>query len=288
MDLLVTGGTRPVGSNLVDMAIDAGDDVTATYHSERGEKASIELDKFDEQETRAVLEDVDPDVVVDTAAFHAVDDCETEREHAWNVNATGTRNIAVGADAVDAHYVYLSTDYVFRGDPAKAPYREEDPVAPINYYAHTKYAGEQATKIADQWTILRPSVIYGLESPNFLTWVIGELSEGNTVDIVDDQISTPTYAQDLARSCLSVVSSGVTGIFHATGPESLSRYEFTVTLAEELDFDPALVSPISTEEFGQEAPRPTDSSLNSSALYERLGQKFRAPREVFHELKEGI
>ena len=156
----------------------------------------------------------------------------------------------------------------------------------MNYYAHTKYAGEQAAKIADRSTVLRPSVIYGLASGNFVTWALGELDAGNEIDIVDDQISRPTFAPDLATACVDVVETGQEGVFHATGPESMSRYEFTLELASVYGYDADLVSPISTEEFGQEAARPRDSSLDSSKLYEALGWEFRAPRAGFEAMKE--
>jgi dTDP-4-dehydrorhamnose reductase len=243
------------------------------------------VDKRDAETVEEVVATVNPDAVVDTAAFHAVDDCETERDTAYQVNATGTRNVAAAANGVGAHYLYLSTDYVFAGDAEDAPYTENDPVAPLNYYGGTKYAGEQAAKVAETWTVLRPSVIYGVERANFVTWVLGELAEGNEVGIVDDQVSTPTYAADLGQACVDILQKGHTGLYHAAGPSSLSRYEFTVELAKAYGYDADLVEPITTEELGQEAPRPTDSALDSSHLYDRLGRTFRPPNEAFDEMR---
>ena len=284
MDVFVIGGSGLVGSNIVDLATKRDLTVQATYHCSITDRTEIELDKTNAERTASVIRDADPDVVVDTAAFHAVDDCESERSRAWAVNAAGTRNAAVAADVVDAHYIYLSTDYVFPGAPAEAPYTEDDPVSPLNYYARTKYAGEQAAQIAARATVLRPSVIYGLTSDNFVKWALAELDAGNELDIVDDQVSTPTYAPDLADACLEIADRELTGLYHAAGPESLSRYEFTTTLAKVCGYDPALVSPISTEAFGQEAPRPADSSLDSSRLYEALDYTFTRPRQAFQTL----
>lgn len=286
MRVLVIGGSGLVGSNVAEAVVDAGEDVSATHLSTATEHTDVELDKTDPDRTVAVIEDINPDAVVDTAAFHAVDDCETERERAWDVNAAGTRNAAVAADRVGAHYVYLSTDYVFPGDPTDAPYTEDDPVFPLNYYARTKYAGEQAAKIAADATVLRTSVVYGLARDNFVTWALGELENGNELSIVDDQVSTPTYAPDLADACLRVATQGLTGTFHATGPESLSRYEFTVQLADVCGYDTRLVSPISTEEFGQDAPRPADGSLDSTALYDATDIEFHRPRRAFEVICE--
>jgi len=286
MKLLVIGGSGLVGTNIVKMASETGAEVHATFHNTETERTDSQLDKTNTDRTISLIKDLDPDVVIDTAAFHAVDDCETEREKAWAVNAAGTRNAAFAADKVGAHFIYLSTDYVFNGEPFEAPYTEDDPVSPLNYYARTKYAGEQAAQIADTATVLRPSVIYGTASSNFVTWALGELQEGNELDIVDDQVSTPTYARDLAQACLEVADRELTGVYHAAGPESLSRYEFTVTLAEVCDFDPELVLPISTEELGQEAPRPADSSLDSTRLYDMIDSTFQHPSEAFEEIHE--
>jgi dTDP-4-dehydrorhamnose reductase len=286
MKTLVIGGSGLVGSNIVTIASESGDDVHATYRSTETDRTASRLDKTDAEETLALVERVQPDAVIDTAAFHAVDDCETDRERAYAVNATGTRNTAVAADCVDAHFVYLSTDYVFPGDPTEAPYREEDPVLPVNYYARAKYAGEQAARIPETATVLRPSVVYGESKPNFVTWALDELRADNGIDIVNDQVSSPTYAPDLARACLEVVERGLVGVYHATGPERCSRYEFTVALAERFGYDPSLVSPITTAELGQEAPRPADSSLDSSALYDALGWTFTPPGEVFSSMSE--
>lgn len=288
MDGIIIGGSGLVGTNLVQYCERQGYDVLGTYHSESTETADTHLDKTERDEVTSLIKAHDPDFVVDTAAFHTVDDCETERAKAFDVNAIGTRNVATAADSVDAHVVYLSTDYVFPGHPEDTPYAESDAVNPCNYYAQTKYAAEQAAKIPAQSTILRPSVVYGLASDNFATWALDELQDGHELDIVDDQVSRPTYAPDLARACIGAVENDMTGLYHATGPASMSRYEFTVTLAEVFGYDVELVSPISTEELGQEAPRPTDSSLDSTSLYQSLGDKFTAPETAFQEMREDV
>jgi dTDP-4-dehydrorhamnose reductase len=285
VNLLVIGGTGLVGSNLV-AAAQPDHTVNWTSRDPGANKRAHRLNKTGTEAITDLLHEIEPDAIVDTAAFHAVDDCETERQKAFDVNAVGTRNIASAADAVGAQFIFLSTDYIFPGYPDEAPYTESDRTAPLNYYAETKYAGEQATKIADKHTILRPSVIYGLASSNFVTWALGELETGNQVSIVNDQVSAPTYAPDLAQACIRIIEDGHTGLYHATGPESLSRYEFTVELAKVYGYDTDLVEPITTEEFGQEAPRPADSTLDSSRFYETVGFEFRTPKQGFAEMKK--
>lgn len=280
MRVFVIGGSGLVGHNVVNVCEAAGFAVQAASRT----SGAVQFDKADRGAALDPIADFDPDVVVDTAAFHAVDECESERDRAWMVNAAGTRNAAVAATEHGAHFIYLSTDYVFEGEPTEAPYSEDDPVAPCNYYAQTKYAGEQSAKIADDWTVLRPSVIYGLGSDNFATWVLGELEAGNEVRIVDDQVSRPTYAPDLAELCIAIARDGVTGLYHSAGPVSLSRYEFSMKLVDVFGYDPELVFPIRTSELGQEARRPTDSSLDSSLIGDRVDLSMRPPSEAFEHM----
>lgn len=287
MSVLIIGASGLVGNNVLRECEARSVDVTGTFLTSETTSADVKLDKTDGTATAELFEELRPDVVIDTAAFHDVDACETARGDAWDVNATGTRNVARAARLVGAHLVYISTDYVFAGD-AEAPYREEDPVGPLNFYGQTKYAGEQAAKTAGEWTVLRSSVVYGLTSPNFLTWVRDELAAGNRIGIVDDQRSSPTYAPDLARACIQTGTEGLTGVYHAAGPESLTRYEFTHRFVTAFGFDEALVDPITTEELGQEAPRPRDSSLDSSRLVEELGVSFQSPGEAFGEMRAQV
>jgi dTDP-4-dehydrorhamnose reductase len=286
MDVLVIGGSGLVGGNVVEICRDRGHDVRATHRTEPTKLTSLRLDKTDPDEVASIIREYNPDVVIDTAAFHAVDECERERRRSFAVNAVGTYNAATAADAVDATFVYLSTDYVFAGDPADAPFREADPVAPTNYYARTKYGGEQAAMIPDDHVVFRTSVVYGLRRSNFATWALGELEAGNSLDIVDDQISAPTYAPDLARAIVEVTDRGFDGLYHAAGPRSVSRYEFTRTLADAFGYDPELVEPITTAELGQTAPRPTDSTLDSTRLYDELGWRFAAPTDAFADMRD--
>lgn len=287
MHLLVLGGTGLVGSHLIEEAIDRGHEVSWTYFStERQDPRSYQLDKTNAEAVETLVSDIEPDAVVDAAAFVDVDACETEQDRAWSVNAAGTRHVSTAAAANDAHYVSFSTDYVFPGVPDAAPYSVEDAVNPPNYYGMTKYAGEGAARIADNWTTLRTSVVYGSGSQNFVTWALSELEAENEVNIVNDQVSTPTYVVDLARAAIRVLEQEIMGLHHAAGPISLSRYTFTKRLAEGFDLDPSLVNPISTEELGQVAQRPADGSLDSSNFYDLLGWKFHEPTEAFRTMGE--
>jgi dTDP-4-dehydrorhamnose reductase len=117
-------------------------------------------------------------------------------------------------------------------------------------------------------------------------WALSELEMGHEISIVNDQVSTPTFATDLALASIEILEGGLNGIFHAAGPKSVSRYEFTRWLAEIFGYDPMLVDPISTAELNQKASRPINGSLDSVALYDRLGWTFRGPREALVAMRE--
>lgn len=285
MDTVVIGASGLVGSHVARRIEAEGFEVTGTYHTSPTEEATVQVDKTDEPGIHRLISHHDPDLVIDTAAFHDVDACELQRDKAWFVNAAGTRNVAVAADNVGAHYVFLSTDYVFPGNRESAPYAETDPINPVNYYGQCKYAGEQAAKIADLSTVLRTSVIYGVSNDNFLTWALKELRESAQISVVDDQVATPTFAGDVAEACLKIGQQRHTGLFHASGPESISRYEFVRRLAEMYGCDHVDVNPILTEELDQRAQRPVDSSLDSTKLYETVEFEFRDTTAALEEIR---
>jgi dTDP-4-dehydrorhamnose reductase len=284
MKIFLIGGSGLLGTNIAEQGRNIGAEVWATHHNCPSDQTDIELDKTDERRTAALIQEYDPDIIIDTAAFHSVDDCETNRARAWNVNANGTGNVAQASNAVNAHLIYISTDYVFGDGVRNPPYSEKAEISPVNYYGWSKAAGEQAARVAESSTVLRPSVIFGSASSNFITWARNQLQSGDRIDIVNDQISSPTYAPDLARACIDMARRQLTGTYHAGGPEMTSRYEFTKKFAGVLGYNRELVSPISSEKLGQAAERPKNCSLDSNKLYETLDFQFRTPEQAFENL----
>jgi dTDP-4-dehydrorhamnose reductase len=284
MDALIIGASGMIGSEIISRFQREGISTAGTYRNSPTDGATIRLNKADRSAVASVVSDVRPDLIIDTAAFHDVDSCELNQRKAWKINATGTRNVAIAADNVGARLVYLSTDYVFPGYPGDAPYVESDSVKPANYYARSKYVGEQATAIVDRSTILRTSVVYGTTGCNFLYWLEGKLKENEKVDVVRDQISTPTYVTDLAETCLRIHRTGLTGLFHAAGPESMSRYELAQRFARARGYDVGRIKPIPTEDLDQLAPRPQNSSLDSTTLYDELDYTFHDPEAAFKKM----
>lgn len=285
MKVLVVGGTGLLGRNILQQLRERSHKAVGTYYSSNDDNLEmVTLDKTDPEQASSVVNDCNPDAIIDTAAYHNVDNCETNRQQAWNVNAKGTGHMAEAATNVNAHYQYISTSFVFDGN--SAPYSPQDPVSPKNYYGETKYAGETAAKIAGQWTVVRADVIYGLANANYVTWAISELQSENEIRIVDDQRLKPVYAPDIAAACISIIEQKGTGIYHASGPVTCSRYEFTLSLADAFGFDVDLITPITTEEFDQIASRPQNTSLDSTKLHNESGVYFRSPHEAFIEMGE--
>ncbi len=263
--LLIVGGSGLVGSKVAAAARARGDRVVATT---RGAPPRIpgvefvELAKEDVDAGRALLRKVHPDAVVDTAAMHNVDKCEEDRDLAWRINAGSTGALAQTATDLGARYLFISTDFVFDG--AKGGYREADVARPVNVYGETKLQGEHAVLAASpEHLVVRPSVIYGWDDTrlNFATWMMTQVREGKSVNIVTDWIGSPTLADSLAEACLRLLDAKDGGVYHLAGKDALSRYDFAMRLAKAFHLDTSLVKAVNSADLKMKAPRPRDSSL---------------------------
>ena len=276
MRILVTGANGQVGTKALERLIrDRTDEPLAAYHRRRtneylGEIPSWWLDTTSTDDVDRVLDEARPDAVVHAGAFTNVDGAEKDRDLAWasNVEATGTLARACAARAI--RLVYLSTEYVFDG--TAGPYRESDPVNPLGWYAKTKEAGEQAVMAAGgSWAIARTTVVYGYARhvrANFVLWLVGKLRAGERVSIVEDQVGSPTLAENLAEMVIALAHGRENGVFNTAGADVLSRLDFSRRVAETFDLDAGLVDPTTTASLGQAAPRPLRAGL--------LMDKFRA------------
>lgn len=285
MKILVIGGGGQLGSKLIEQAKDKHE-VYATYVTRlpKLDSAKIyKLDKTDYIEVQKVFEKVKPELVVDTAALHNVDYCETHKDEAWKINVEGTRNIAKECRKYNAKLVFISTDFVFDGK--KGNYSEEDQPNPINYYGITKLEAEKTVnQTCENHVIVRPSVIYSWISEaqatsisgkplNFAMWLIQKLLNNEEVNIVTDQYTSPTLADHLAETILKLGEQDKVGVYHVAGKNRLNRYEFSVKLAEKLSLNRDLIKPITSDKLKQIAKRPKDSSLNVSKVEKELGLK---------------
>ncbi len=250
---LVAGAGGMLGRDLVAVARSAGHDVTAATRAD--------LDVLDPAACRALV--AGHDVVVNCAAYTAVDDAETEEATAFAVNAVGAANLARAAEAEGAALVQVSTDYVFSGD-ATEPYAADATVAPRSAYGRTKAAGEWAVRAecSRAW-VVRTAWLYGASGPSFPGTMRRLAAERETLTVVDDQVGQPTWTVDLADGIVRLVDAGAAyGTWHATSRGSASWFDLARAVFEELGLDPERVRPTTSAEFPRPAPRPAYSVLS--------------------------
>ncbi len=220
-----------------------------------------EIDITRPDSVAAALKDID--VVVNCAAWTAVDDAETNEGIAFKVNATGPSVLARRCREIGAKMVQISTDYVFDGDSAD-PYQEGAQPNPQSAYGRTKLAGEWAVRaeLPGNYWVLRTAWLYGEFGPNFVKTMVGLEGSRPELSVVDDQHGQPTWARHLAQRIIDVVDGDIpAGIYHATSAGATTWFGFTRAIFEELGADPNRVQPTTTDAFPRPAPRPANSIL---------------------------
>ena len=260
---LVTGARGQLGSDLCRVlaaAGVAGDQLLAL--------GSDELDVTSSAAVQAVFGDFKPHLVVNAAAYTAVDQAETEEDRAFAVNAGGAALLAAAAARAGAKLLQVSTDYVFAGD-ADQPYEVQATPDPRSAYGRTKLAGEQAVRelAPEHGYVVRTAWVYGATGSNFVKTMALLEQARETVEVVDDQRGSPTWSADLARGLVELAASSTArpGVYHCTGSGETSWYGLARAVFEELGADPERVRPTTTDKFPRPAPRPAYSVLSDRA-----------------------
>lgn len=223
--------------------------------------ARKDLDITDLEAVRAAV--TDRDVVINAAAYTAVDAAESDEDAAYAVNARGAQNLAIAAAENRARLIQLSTDYVFAGT-ASEPYREDAPLEPVSAYGRTKAAGERLARAAnpDATFIVRTAWLYGAHGPNFVATMLRLAASHTTVSVVNDQVGAPTWTRDLADRIVALLDAHApAGVYHATNSGRASWYQFAQAIFSSCGLDPARVTPTVSSEFVRPAPRPAFSVL---------------------------
>ena len=252
-----------------------------------------DLDITDGPATHAAVAHAAPDLIINAAAYTAVDRAETEANLAWRVNRDGASNVATAAEATGARVVHVSTDFVFDGDFGR-PYGPTAETGPLGVYGASKLAGEAAvSRAAPSALIVRTAWLYSAGGANFLKTMLGLMKNRTEVRVVADQIGAPTSAAHLAAGLWSLAATPAQGVLHYTNAGVASWYDFAQAIAEEalaggLLGQPCKVAPIRTVDYPTPARRPAFSVLDCSATWEILGgpaAHWRAAlREVVAEL----
>jgi dTDP-4-dehydrorhamnose reductase len=234
-----------------------------------------------------IVQETGPDWILNAAAYTDVDGAETEREICWKVNVLGVENIAYVARKCQARVVHISTDYIFDGKDG--PYDEEAVPNPLGFYGRSKLAGENVLKMSPvPHAIARTMVLYGTGKnlrPNFVSWLIDQLKEGNRVNVVNDQFGNTTLVDELAGGIWSIVRKRKLGVFHVAGSEIVDRFTFAEKIAHVFDLDASLINPVSTKDLSQAAPRPMVSGLIVAKAVKELGLKLSNVEEGLFKLK---
>lgn len=257
MKILVTGANGQLGQELVQQLQQTNVELYAFTKKD--------LDICNLSTVQQVVNEIQPHVIINAAAFTKVDLAETEHDLAFDVNGYGQRNLAVAGEQVGAKICYISTDYVFDGN-ATEPYEEHALVNPIGVYGKSKYAGEQLTQtLNSKYFIVRTAWVYGEYGPNFVKTMLRLAKERDELGVVVDQIGSPTYTVDLAEFLIELVQTEKYGIYHCTNSGSCSWYEFALAIFEESNID-IKVNPLTTDQYPTPAKRPNYSVLSDRTL----------------------
>jgi len=262
--ILITGSNGQLGNEIRVLAGDYPDfDFIYTDIDE--------LDITDPREVETFFIKNLPQVIINCAAYTAVDKAETDESKAYLINATAVENLAKSAAGIGALIIHISTDYVFDGK-SYLPYVETDKINPLSSYGRTKLAGENAVQLnATKGIILRTSWLYSAFGNNFVKTMMKYGIERDSLNVVFDQIGTPTYARDLAKVILDIIPSAInltgTNLFHYSNEGVASWYDFARTVIA-FSGIPCEINPILTENYPLPAPRPFYSVLNKSKIKE--------------------
>jgi len=288
--ILLTGANGLVGQTLVHkMQSLPWIDLLATSASECRfkEDRPVWFERMDitsREQVELQFKQFRPDVVVHCAALTQVDPCELDPERCDEVNIDGTRLVAKASESAGARFIYLSTDFVFDG--TGGPYDEDAQPNPVSAYGWSKLQGEFVTRsLKVPWAIVRTILVYGITPAmnrgNLVTWVRDSLMIQKPIRVVNDQFRMPTLADDLAEGIIRIIEREKTGIFHLSGPEMTSVYDFSVRTARFFQLEEALITSIPSSELNQPGRRPPSTGFILEKAFTELDY---SPRN----LEEGL
>ena len=252
---------------------------------------STSLDITDTEAVRNMVQNFQPDAIVNAAAFTAVDKAEAQVSTAFAVNATAVHNLASAARACQARFIHISTDYVFDGTN-KTPYKEQDYTNPQSVYGRTKVSGELLALAANpDSVIIRTSWLFSEYGNNFVKTMIRLAGERDNLSIVHDQTGSPTYAGDLAQAIITLLQQPVAprGIYHYGGNKSVTWYEFAQAIfqaaqQQDPDFKIPQLNAITTDQYPLPAPRPAYSIMDCQKIENECGIKASDWQKALNEI----
>jgi dTDP-4-dehydrorhamnose reductase len=280
MKILITGSNGLLGQKIVRQALKKGIIFLATSKGEnRNPDCPSEnyqsLDICKEDDVAFVFTDFQPTHVIHTAAITNVDACELNPEECELVNVIASRYLFEASQKINAHFQLLSTDFIFDGE--KGNYKETDEPNPLSVYAKSKVDGEALLLNSDykNHSIVRTIIVYGignnLSRNNIICWAKEALGKGQEMNIIDDQFRAPTWADDLAWACLRICELNKTGIYHISGPETLSIYSIVERVANFYKLSTDSLTKTDSSTLNQPAKRPPRTGFDLSKSRNELG-----------------
>jgi dTDP-4-dehydrorhamnose reductase len=228
-----------------------------------------------------VISEVRPEIVINAAAYTDVDGCEINGEKCFSVNAAGVKNIVHACK--DMKVVHFSTDYVFDGRKG-IPYLEDDLCQPLNAYGRSKLEGESFLRaLSRNFLLIRTSWLYGTRGRNFVRTIMEKAGTSKKIEVVDDQVGSPTYSCDLVAAVQTLIEGHHAGVFHLTNSGYCSWYEFAVKILEYTGMGDVEVRPIKSEQLGRPAIRPPYSVLDCGKFQRATGGTMRDWRVALHD-----
>ncbi len=233
----------------------------------RDDDVTGHIEVEDAPQVRSLLKNLEPEVVINTAAFHITDQCEKDPDNSYKINTLGARNVAATCYEINAKVVFISTDYVFDG-AKKQPYTEYDRPNPLSIYGKSKLAGENIVKsVCPKHFIVRTAGIFGGEQSNFVKTMIRLGKERDRLNVVYDQVHSPTYSYDLASKIGELIETSLYGLYHISNNGETTWYDYARKIFQLTGLDKKVeVSKITAKEYGAPAPRPAYSVLRNYNL----------------------
>lgn len=259
MKVLITGANGQLGHDVVLELKRRGHTPVITDREE--------MDITDRKSVNEFMENAMPEAVIHCAAYTAVDRAEEDVAACRLINADGTRNIAEACARLNSKLMYISTDYIFDGE-GERPWEPDDKVTvPLNVYGQTKYEGEIAVREnVERFFIVRIAWVFGINGSNFIKTMLRLGRQNGAVKVVNDQIGSPTYTEDLAVLLCDMIETDKYGCYHATNEGFCSWYDFACEIFKAAGMDNVTVTPVSSEEFPVKAKRPHNSRMSKDKL----------------------
>lgn len=279
MKILITGANGFLGYYLVEKLLDTDSYIIATGKgdSRLPFKADnflyIEMDFTNADSVNEIFLKYNPEIIIHAGAMSKPDECEINKDLAYNINVIGTNNLLEAAKLHNCFFSFISTDFIFDGK--KGNYLEGDLPAPVNYYGQTKlFAEENVKEYKSDWNIIRTILVYGKPNTgrqNLLTVIKSKLENKEGYSVFDDQIRTPTYVGDLANGIITAIKKKAIGVFHIAGKDELTPYEMACKTADFLGLNKNLLRKITQSDLKEIAIRPPITGFDISKAKTILG-----------------